>query len=42
MDIVAFLNSDGGDIVIGVDDDGNILGITKSEFETRFFSVIQL
>lgn len=29
-DIVAFLNTDGGDIYIGVDDHGNVTGIPKN------------
>ena len=28
--ISAFANSDGGDIFIGIDDDGNVTGVTNS------------
>lgn len=30
-DIVAFMNTDGGDLLVGVDDDGNIVGIEADE-----------
>ncbi len=30
--ITAFLNSDGGDLLLGVEDDGNIIGVEKDRF----------
>ena len=33
--IVAFLNTDGGDLLIGVNDDGKIIGIDEEYFENR-------
>lgn len=32
--IVAFLNSKGGELIVGVEDNGNILGIEKDNFES--------
>lgn len=37
-DIVAFLNTNGGDIVIGVDDDGNVIGINNIDETSRRIS----
>jgi ATP-dependent Lon protease len=31
--IVAFLNSEGGTLLVGIDDDGNVLGTTLDQFE---------
>ena len=28
-EIVAFLNADGGQVIIGVDDNGNVIGVDK-------------
>lgn len=39
-EIVAFLNSDGGQIIIGVDDDGNVVGIDKIDETLRKLSDI--
>ena len=39
-DIVAFLNADGGDIVIGVNDDGSAIGITSIDETSRKISDI--
>ena len=49
--IVAFLNSEGGDLLIGVEDNGNILGLEKDfkcfnnpsldKFERQFFDLIE-
>ena len=33
--IVAFLNTDGGNLLIGVDDDGDIIGADIQSFERR-------
>lgn len=33
--LVAFLNSDGGTLLVGVDDDGNILGVDVEGFDNR-------
>lgn len=33
--IVAFLNTDGGDLLVGVNDDGRIIGIDEENFENR-------
>ncbi len=32
--VAAFLNTDGGDLLLGVGDDGSIVGIERDEFET--------
>ena len=33
--VVAFMNSDGGILLIGVDDDGNLLGLEADQFESE-------
>jgi DNA-binding response OmpR family regulator len=33
--VVAFLNSDGGTLLVGVDDDGGLVGIEKDQFENE-------
>ncbi len=33
--LVAFMNTDGGTLLIGVSDDGNVVGIDESSFENR-------
>ena len=37
-EIVSFLNANGGDIVLGVDNDGNIVGISKLDEISRKIS----
>jgi len=35
--IVAFSNSDGGDLVVGVEDDGNVTGVPHGPDKVRYF-----
>ena len=37
-DIVAFLNTNGGDIIIGVDDDGTVVGINNIDETSKKIS----
>ena len=37
-EIVAFLNADGGQIIIGVDDNGNVIGVDKIDETLRKIS----
>jgi len=40
--ICAMLNRDGGDIILGADDNGNIIGVEQSEIENMVANLVNL